>query len=517
MNQISYLITIVCSTKKKKEEYESHVINSCGLKNVDFIYYENKGDKSLTQLYNEGLKNSKSNIVVFIHDDIDFSKCKNWGKTLLENYKKNPECGIFGVAGTTRLTETGVWWENRETLHGIVWHSNKGETYKSVFSPLSLNRQPQEVVCVDGVFFSCDKTKIKSDFDETFKGFHFYDISFCVHNFLKGVKIYVHNNIEIIHKSIGITNKQWEENRIVFSEKFKKSFPIKVDIDFPVNFNKVNLEKFPKISMVILTKERNDLLFNLLDSISEKCLYKKDKLKLFIADTGSKKDTIEEIKQYIKEYSSKFFKTELIEYDYYNFAKINNDMVFNHIDKDSELILFSNNDVELINDSISHMVRVYLLNKNECGTVGCRLNFEDGYVQHLGLSLSLTNEQEVNIAHFLYNGDYRNYQLLNITSNDYMKTYGNTAGFMITPMSLFLKFGGFNETYQTCYEDVEYNIKLLENKYYNYTSVKGVCYHFESQTRDPKINDNDVKTILNFISENTNIHNNLLNKYKKNG
>mgnify|MGYP000085323662 CR=1 FL=1 len=40
----------------------------------------------------------------------------------------------------------------------------------------------------------------------------------------------------------------------------------------------------------------------------------------------------------------------LIEYDYYNFAKINNDVVKHHITNEYEYLLFCNNDIKLLNN-----------------------------------------------------------------------------------------------------------------------------------------------------------------------
>ena len=72
-------------------------------------------------------------------------------------------------------------------------------------------------------------------------------------------------------------------------------------------------------------------------------------------------------------------------YDYYNFAKINNDVVKNHVSEDTELLLFSNNDIKVLNNAISQMVEVYLKNKKGIGTIGARLHFEDNTIQHGGI------------------------------------------------------------------------------------------------------------------------------------
>jgi hypothetical protein len=55
-----------------------------------------------------------------------------------------------------------------------------------------------------------------------------YDVDFCFQNYLEGVKVGVLFDIRITHKSIGMTNEEWEKNRISFSEKFETNLPIKI-------------------------------------------------------------------------------------------------------------------------------------------------------------------------------------------------------------------------------------------------------------------------------------------------
>jgi glycosyltransferase involved in cell wall biosynthesis len=86
----------------------------------------------------------------------------------------------------------------------------------------------KEVAIIDGVFIAVHKKRIKKNFVEDFEGFHFYDLPFCVENYLSDVKIGVFTNIRITHKSIGQTNEQWETNRLLFTEKYKESLPIKI-------------------------------------------------------------------------------------------------------------------------------------------------------------------------------------------------------------------------------------------------------------------------------------------------
>jgi hypothetical protein len=134
------------------------------------------------------------------------------------------------MAGTTYMPSSGMWWEDRRKMIGIVNHESEGKKWTSKYAD-DLNNNIKQTVIVDGLFIAVHKKRIKQNFNEEFKGFHFYDIPFCFENNLSGVKVGVITNIRITHKSIGQTNEQWEKNRVLFSEKFKDNLPYKLPFD----------------------------------------------------------------------------------------------------------------------------------------------------------------------------------------------------------------------------------------------------------------------------------------------
>ena len=220
------MITIGYSTRNSKPEYINYLKKTCSLKNIQVIEKVNNGDKSLSEIYNEIINESENNIIVLCHDDIEFDTNK-WGDKLLKNFSKNPEYGILGMAGSKYLDVSSQWWKIPQTMYGIVNHKHDGKKWDSTYSK-SLGDNIVEVVLVDGLFISFDKTKITHKFDETIKGFHFYDLGFSIPNYLDGVNIGVMFNIRITHLSIGQTNQQWENNRINFSEKYKEVLPLDI-------------------------------------------------------------------------------------------------------------------------------------------------------------------------------------------------------------------------------------------------------------------------------------------------
>jgi hypothetical protein len=225
------MITVIFSTREDKPEHIEHIKKTSGIhKGLEVIQYINNGEYSLTELYNKGLDESENNIVIFCHDDIIFDT-KNWGKKLLKVIEKNPEYGIVGIAGSRELPSSGKWWENPLHMYGQVFHQKDNNRWLSKYSP----KKPlflDNVVIVDGLFFVVKKDQIKERFDESVKGFHFYDVDFSFRNYIAGVKVGVTSDIDVTHLSIGETNEQWEKNREEFVKKYEDKLPVKAKKEF---------------------------------------------------------------------------------------------------------------------------------------------------------------------------------------------------------------------------------------------------------------------------------------------
>jgi hypothetical protein len=220
------MVTVVYCTRETNPAHKEHLIKSSGLhKHVEVIEIINNGE-SLTKAYNRGLNQAKYDIVVFTHDDLTI-ETKQWGNKLVKLFDKNPEYGIIGVAGSKNMPVSGQWWENRNKMYGRVAHTHEGKTWLSSYSD-DLGQNLEEVVNVDGVFFAVDITKLEAGFNEKVEGFHFYDVTFCFENYLKGAKIGVSTIIRINHQSIGMTNEAWEKNRADFSETYQAHLPANV-------------------------------------------------------------------------------------------------------------------------------------------------------------------------------------------------------------------------------------------------------------------------------------------------
>lgn len=482
------MITIIYSTHKDKEyndKFKTHLLNSVGFDNVQILEYQNNNQYSLAQVYNSGITESIYDIVVCCHNDIRLEK--GWGVKLLEDYSKFPEFGIIGKAGSCYFSDSGVYWDRLQTtMVGQIWHhppgQNKWINNYSVKLPFVV-----PVVTIDGLFISFDKNKIKHSFDETIGKFHFYDHCFCLPNYMDDVKIGVTSSFEITHESIGRPNTEFYETKIKFLEKYKSILPLDLKPSFiygtkeKVEYNK----KLGKVAVVIPTKSNLDLLFQCINSFyefSDSRFYD-----FFVADTGSSEEEKQEIRKFIQDKNIKF-----IEYNYYNFAKINNDVVTNHIGKDYQYVLFCNNDIKLMSDVVGGMLNVFK-NKPRVGTIGCRLHYGDNTIQHDGILLYLkTSTNEIFTTHQNRFGYYK-------FTKDVGTCVGNTASLMMMNINTFKQVGMFNEMYNECYEDVELNLSLSIRGLENYFLGTHCAYHFENKTRETEKNQITIMSDFNDI------------------
>lgn len=266
-----------------------------------------------------------------------------------------------------------------------------------------------------------------------------------------------------------------------------------------------------KLAIIIPHKNNNTLLFKCLKSIQNKTSFKS--YHVYIADTGSEYDKLLELKNFVKSNFTKTKNATLICFDYYNFAKINNAVV-EHFVKDEELLLFCNNDIELIDDCITNAIQLWESNPSQFGTIGFKLLFEDGSIQHAGQLMLLTKD---NSNYTIYkNGLGLSHRALKQNANlcsTQENVVGNTGALMFTSKNLFLEIGKFNEGYQDCFEDVEYNVQcLLKGKQNVYLPSK--AFHFESQTRnlDQHKNYKQSQDALNYLIPFVNKHANKLAK-----
>ena len=458
-------LSVIFSTRTHNQRHIDHLRKSSGLgKNIEIIEYINKGQYSLTELYNKGLKEAKNDIVVFCHDDILFNK-NGWARRLLTHFNTT-DYGILGTAGTTQLHESGKWWSDGKSpglspkMVGIVKHSHNGKTWENRYSG-NFSEKIIETVIVDGLFFAVHKNRIKDGFSEDIKGFHFYEIDFTFSNHTLGVKVGVIFDIRITHKSIGETDEEWERNRINFVGKWHGLLPYEIH---PTIFYEKKDYKFkhpPTVRLIIETYGNLLMCDNFLKSIKEKSTYENLEIWLIV--------NYDEIERYeillktnknlniriIDNYSPTFIK--FIEYN------------IEEITKEIDLVVFTHEEIELVNDTITNTVSLFNKKNNDIGSISCRLYDRMGTIFSCGQELYLNKENKIVFHHKGQNSFY------NYEDGHYICPCGGKKEFiMVSSKILKIEDLFLNSDFKTYLWDLQLNLKLLNYNKKNYIDNNSV-------------------------------------------
>jgi hypothetical protein len=158
----------------------------------------------------------------------------------------------------------------------------------------------------------------------------------------------------------------------------------------------------------------------------------------------------------------------------YNYSYINNRAVEK---VDADFVLFLNDDTSLINPTwLSQMVGWARL--SGVGAVGARLLFPDGRVQHGGVALGL--RKGLTAFRGLPASEAGYLCFAKITRN----CSAVTAAAMLTPRSLFLELGGFDETaFAVSYNDVDYCLRLQDAGYRVVYCAEAELFHEQGYSR----------------------------------
>ena len=230
------------------------------------------------------------------------------------------------------------------------------------------------------------------------------------------------------------------------------------------------IKKEPLVSIIIPTKDYASTLEVCLKSLYEKTIYKNYEV-IVVNNNSEEKATFKLFDDYKKKHDN--FKVMNANYEF-NYSKINNEAVKK---SKGEYICLLNNDTEIISPDWLNVMVSYAMQKH-IGTVGPKLLYPDGSVQHGGIILGLGG-----VASHAYMESKRDdlgiYGRLRVPYN----YSGVTAACLVVSREKYLSVNGLEEDLKVAYNDVDFNIKLLEKGYYNVFVPQVEIYHFESKTR----------------------------------
>jgi GT2 family glycosyltransferase len=222
---ISFIVVSICSANLNKLKVN---LERTVLEPFELLVFENHQHYSLAYCYNYLIEKSKADLVVCLHEDILFKE-RGWDRKLITSFQEADNIGVLGIAGGTYKSRSfsPAWFNFRKNAHriNIVQPNTQGQLGPWVEN---LNNESlSEVVVVDGVFMCCRKSVWEQyNFDEnTVRGFHFYDMDFCLGVRSHGYKNYVTHEILLEHYSSGKNNLDWYKNGMRVHKKWEHALP----------------------------------------------------------------------------------------------------------------------------------------------------------------------------------------------------------------------------------------------------------------------------------------------------
>lgn len=272
-----------------------------------------------------------------------------------------------------------------------------------------------------------------------------------------------------------IDNKGYaiEKGRKAVADALKRrgvNAEVKVHPKVPYYIVEYKYEKAPLISIIIPTKDYAEITEQCLKSLYEKTTYPNFEV-ILMNNNSEKKETFALFDKYKNKYSN--FKVIDANYEF-NYSKINNQGVKQ---AKGEYIVLLNNDTEIITPNWLELMVGYAMQPH-IGAVGTKLLYPDNTVQHAGVILGVGG-----IAQHAFVGCSKDdpgfYGRLSVPFN-YSAV---TAACLMVAKDKFNEVDGLEETLQVAFNDVDFNLKLLEKGYYNVCLNNVELYHHESKSR----------------------------------
>lgn len=228
-------------------------------------------------------------------------------------------------------------------------------------------------------------------------------------------------------------------------------------------------ERLPRVSLIIPTRDKLELLRTCVNSILAKTSY--GNFEILVVDNQSiEPDTL----AYFDEISANAH-VRVIRYDQpFNYSAINN---YAAQYATGEILGLVNNDIEVegsewLAEMVSHAVRP------DVGAVGAMLLYPNDTIQHAGVILGMHG-----VAGHVYAGMPRGFsgQMGRALLTQEMSAV--TAACLLVRKNVFLEVGGLDEGLSVAFNDIDLCLRVRARGYRNIWTPYAVLYHHESASR----------------------------------
>ncbi len=235
----------------------------------------------------------------------------------------------------------------------------------------------------------------------------------------------------------------------------------------------------PKVSVLIPTRDRVDLLAQAIEGIESKTDYRN--VEIVIVDNGSTED---ETRRYLDATRHRVIRDD----EPFNFSRLNN---LAAREASGELLLLLNNDTEPISPGWMRAMVEHAM-RPEVGAVGAKLLFQSGKVQHAGVVLGIGGV--AGHSHKYFAGDAAgSFQALNMLRN-YSAV---TAACLMLRRSVFEEVEGFDEEHlAVAFNDVDFCLRVREKGYLIVWTPYALVTHYESESRGYDLNPKEIDYMI---------------------
>lgn len=239
-------------------------------------------------------------------------------------------------------------------------------------------------------------------------------------------------------------------------------------------------KKEPSISIIIPTKDKAEVLDVCLKSIYEKTNYQNYEI-IVIDNNSCEEKTFSLLEKYQENYSNFRYFTYNCEF---NYSYLNNEAIKK---SNGDYLVLLNNDTEVISENWLHDMVGYAMQEH-VGCVGAKLLYPNRTIQHAGVVIGVGGiAMHANVStgeeQFGYFG-----RLVSVYNWSCV-----TAACLMVKKSKYLEVDGLDENLKVAYNDVDFNLKLLDNGYSNVVLPNVKLFHYESLSRGNDMREDQIK------------------------
>jgi GT2 family glycosyltransferase len=230
-----------------------------------------------------------------------------------------------------------------------------------------------------------------------------------------------------------------------------------------------NLARYPRVSVLLPTKVRLDLLKKCLEGLSTATGY--PDVEVVVIDNGSEQKVLLEV---LDEARRSLKITTVVDNGDFNFSRLIN---AGAKAATGEVILILNDDVEPIQPGWLHRIVESVLSTG-VGAVGARLLYPDGSIQHAGVALGIGG-----VCGHLYKGTSREEAERTAEIVYPGSRMAVTGACLAVRRDVFDVVQGFDEQLPVALNDIDFCLRLGAMGYRNIYRGDAVLIHHESQSR----------------------------------